>query len=98
MTLPDHSSDNTPSTLGETAASVINASPALASIPFDFGASFSPSMNPDEALTLAEVTLETLLCAVVDAPTNARLFEELGGIADIVRLLRGKVDGGKGAK
>ena len=98
MTLPDHSSSATPNILSESTSSVIAASPSLASLPFDFGASFAASTEPGQAPTLAELTLETLLCAVADSPGNAKLFEELGGVAKVVRVLRGKVDGGKAAK
>ena len=84
--------------MSQPTASSIPASPTLASIPFNFGASTSSASEPEQPPTLAELTLETLLCALVDSPENGRLFEELGGVADVVRVLRGKVDGGKGAK
>lgn len=102
LTLPDHSSpatsgSHTPSSLSESTAS---ASPRLSSTHFDFGQSvFGSKLGQDEAApTLAELTLETLLCALVDSPENVKLFETCNGIVEVSRLLRGKVDAGKAAK
>lgn len=104
LTLPDHSSTtatscHTPSLLSESTAS---ASPRLSSTHFDFGQSIfgSKSGKDDDTAvpTLAELTLETLLCALVDSPENVKLFETCNGIVEVSRLLRGKVDAGKAAK
>jgi hypothetical protein len=40
--------------------------------------------------TLLVVTLDALLCGLVDAPANVRSFESLGGVGDVVRVLRSK--------
>lgn len=42
------------------------------------------------APALALVTLDTLLCALVDRPRNTRAFEELGGLLRVVRVLKDK--------
>ncbi|GAA6061753.1 hypothetical protein JCM10212_000733 [Sporobolomyces blumeae] len=39
---------------------------------------------------LAIAALDTLLCALVDRPKNMRAFEEMGGLASIVRVLKDK--------
>lgn len=71
----------------------------MTSIPFSFGARASGRDASDTPPpTLSELTLETLLCALVDTPDNVRVFEELGGIGEVVKILRGKIDGGKPAK
>jgi hypothetical protein len=100
LTLPDHAASNAPSTpaLAESTTSVIAASPTLASIPFDFAASANGNPPSDEPPTLAELTLETLLCALVDTPDNVKSFEEANGLAEVVRILRGKVAAGRTAK
>jgi len=104
LTLPDHSTPTTTahptSSLSESTAS---ASPRLSSTHFDFGKSVIGSelaeSDADQAApTLAELTLETLLCALVDSPENVKLFETCNGIVEVSRLLRGKVDAGKAAK
>lgn len=87
----------TPLLSASTRGGPIAASPTLASIPFDFARPSGDCTDPDPP-TLSEVTLETLLCALVDAPANVEMFEEVGGVAEVVRILRGKVDGGKNAK
>lgn len=92
-------------------ASSVLASPTLASMAFDFRLSSSLATSfgrkgKDDGYadahpaspTLAELTMETLLCALVDMPENTKLFEELGGVGEVVRLLRGKVEGGRAAK
>jgi hypothetical protein len=33
--------------------------------------------------------LDLLFCILVDAPRNARMFEELGGLEAVTRVLRG---------
>lgn len=33
--------------------------------------------------------LDLLFCVLVDTPTNARIFEELGGLEAVTRLLKG---------
>lgn len=103
LTLPDHSAQATSShripSLSESTAS---ASPRLSSTHFDFGQSVfgSQAGNEDTATapTLAELTLETLLCALVDSPENVKLFETCNGVVEVSRLLRGKIDAGKAAK
>ena len=42
--------------------------------------------------------METILCTLADSPINVRVFEELGGIGEVILILRGKVDGGKAAR
>lgn len=98
LTLPDHSAQaTTPSSLSES-----TASPRLSSTHFDFGQSIfgknSRGDAPASPPTLAELTLETLLCALVDSPENVKLFETCNGVVEVSRLLRGKVDAGKAAK
>ena len=114
LTLPDHATSSLSESLAPPSpnlgASVL-ASPTLASMAFDFGLSSSLAVSSGRTSqddgyadaqsaspTLAELTMETLLCALVDAPENTKLFEELGGVGEVVRLLRGKVEGGRAAK
>lgn len=86
------------------------ASPRLTSTHFNFGHNSgatkgksgpTPLPSPiseDVPPTLAELALETILCAVVDSKINVRRFEECGGVGAVSQLLRGKVDAGKAAK
>ncbi|SGZ08925.1 BQ5605_C030g10825 [Microbotryum silenes-dioicae] len=50
----------------------------------------NPTNDPSQ-LSLA--ALEALLCALVDRPENMRTFEQVGGLATIVRLLKDKTVG-----
>ncbi|ORY80762.1 cell division control protein 14, SIN component-domain-containing protein [Leucosporidium creatinivorum] len=51
-----------------------------------------PAINPAQSspTALSLVALDTLLCALVDRPKNMRVFEQVGGLAGIVKVLKDK--------
>ncbi|BGP37257.1 hypothetical protein JCM10449v2_001162 [Rhodotorula kratochvilovae] len=53
----------------------------------------SPVLFPPTPLSspnLAQAALDALLCALVDRPGNLRVFEDIGGLAAIVKVLKDK--------
>jgi hypothetical protein len=51
----------------------------------------TPSIPSSTAATqLALAALDTLLCALVDRPKNMRMFEQIGGLDNIVKILKDK--------
>ncbi|GAA5862588.1 hypothetical protein JCM8547_002116 [Rhodosporidiobolus lusitaniae] len=54
------------------------------------GKSAPASPSSTAATVLALAALDALLCALVDRPKNMRVFEEIGGLATIVKILKDK--------
>lgn len=49
----------------------------------------SPKPGSQEA-ELPLLVLDTILCGLADQPDNIRAFEQVGGVAEVVKLLRSK--------
>lgn len=58
----------------------------------DPSGSHRPAVNPAQSspTALSLIALDTLLCALVDRPKNMRVFEQAGGLAGIVKVLKDK--------
>ncbi|GAA5973726.1 hypothetical protein JCM11641_005102 [Rhodosporidiobolus odoratus] len=70
---------------------IFPASPSLsASSPMQSGPTATHQAEAAAANQLALAALDTLLCALVDRPKNMRVFEELGGLDQIVKVLKDK--------
>lgn len=52
--------------------------------------SSAASAHPATTTPLALAVLDTLLCTLVDRPKNMRVFEELDGLAAVVKVLKDK--------
>ncbi|BGP13302.1 hypothetical protein JCM10213_001510 [Rhodosporidiobolus nylandii] len=67
---------------------IFPSSPSLASP--NLNSASSPPGQSTAAPQLALAALDTLLCALVDRPKNMRVFEELGGLDTLVKILKDK--------
>ncbi|GAA6038475.1 hypothetical protein JCM8097_004585 [Rhodosporidiobolus ruineniae] len=91
MTRPSHPFSPALSTPAAFPSPVIfPSSPSFTSPnPSEPGKPASPS-TVSAAPQLALAALDTLLCALVDRPENMRIFEEIGGLASAVKILKDK--------
>ncbi|KAK4705931.1 hypothetical protein P7C70_g254, partial [Phenoliferia sp. Uapishka_3] len=83
--------------LGRTVGDLKRGQSAILLPPSPAPSSASRSTSPSRPATLhspqtslALMSLDTLLCALVDRPRNMRAFESVGGLAAIVKVLKDK--------